>query len=464
MNVTTELIKNLIDTSYEDLPPETRNITKKTILDTFGAILIGTGIRSCKVVVDLVCEWGGKEQSTVVNYGIKVPVHNAVFANCSMARATELDDVYEKGALHSSVTVVPVAFAVAEYVGEVNGEDLITAVTLGNDVTCRIGVAHNIAPQISGFSHTCVAGVFGAAAAAGKLMGFDEEKMLNGMGIAYEQAMGTRAPYTNQATVIPVHQGRIGSVGVVSALLAEKGITASKDPLQGRYGYYAVIEKNDYNPTVITDNLGETFLGDDVSVKLYSCCKFAHGAIEGTLFLINKHSITPEDICEVTVKTNEQMYDHLSKPPEYKMRPRSRVDAQFSMYYAVATAIVRRSAFVDDYTDEAVKNTEVLKVAEKVRPTVDPELDREFRNEISPTIVEIKLNNGQQYTRRVDYVKGHPKNPVSFDDIEKKFKKCAGYAVNPLTVGRLDEICEAIKNLERVQDLKQIVKLTTPIA
>jgi len=459
MDIIVKLVRNLINITYEDIPSEVISVTKKSILDTLGAILIGTGTRCCKEVIGLICEWGGRKQSTIINYGMKVPLYNAVFANCMMARAMELDDVHEKATLHPSATSVPTAFAVAECIGKISGRDLLAAVTLGNDLVCRMGLAPNLSPAITGLSYTYTLGGFAGVAVTGKLMEFDEEKILNGMGIAYSQAAGNRQAFVEGASIIQVQQGLTGKIGVISALLADRGITGAKNILEGKYGYYKVLERNDYDPDILIKDLGKKFEGVNVSFKHFPCCKFAHGAIEAVLSIVNKYNIEPYEISEVDVKINKQMYELLCEPIEEKYKPSSSISAKFSMYYSLATAIVRRSVFVDDYTDEAVRDTKVLKMARKVKCDIDPELEKINTTGISPTRVEIKLKNGREYTKQVDFVKGHPNNPVSFEDISKKVRQCAKYAVNSLIVRELEGVIDAVRNLEQVEDVKQIIKI-----
>ena len=141
MDFMSRLVQNIVDISYEDLPVEVIDFTKKCIIDTFGAAMAGTTALGCKTVVDQVKEWGGKKDSTIINYGGKAPAHNVVIANGMMARAVELDDCHESSGQHPSVVTVPTAFAMAEQQGGRSGKDIIVAISLGSDLMCRMRMA-----------------------------------------------------------------------------------------------------------------------------------------------------------------------------------------------------------------------------------------------------------------------------------------------------------------------------------
>ena len=273
MDVILPLIRNFRAIRFEDIPGEAVEAAKKNLLDTLGAALAGSSAPGCQEVIALVREWGGNREASVINHGDMLPLPNAVFSNAVMARALDLDDLHEKGTLHSSATIVPVALGVAEYGKNVSGKDLIAAIVLGNDLTCRMALAPRISPAVTGISYSYTHGIFGGAAVAGRLLGLDETQMLNAMGIAYSQGVGNRQANVDGALTVRVQQGLTAKAGVVSALLAKKGITGAQNVLQGKYGYYTVFERNDYSPDVLTDNLGRHFEGRNISFKLYSCCK-----------------------------------------------------------------------------------------------------------------------------------------------------------------------------------------------
>ena len=183
-DVAHDLVANAAKTQYGDLPSDVVEVTKKFVLDTLGTAIAGSSAPGCGDTVEVIKDWGGRKESTVLVYGGKVIAPHAAFVNSMMVQALDLDDVHEEALLHANVAVLPAALAMAERRGNVSGEDLIAAVVVGVDVACRVGLG--VIGPLS-WLITCVAGYFGAAIAAGKILGLDESKLHNAIGIVYSQ-------------------------------------------------------------------------------------------------------------------------------------------------------------------------------------------------------------------------------------------------------------------------------------
>jgi len=462
MDVILSLIRNFRTVRFEDIPSDAVEAAKKSVLDTLGTTLAGSKAQGSREVISLVRDWGGKPEASVINHGDMLPLPNAVFANAVMARAVDLDDLHEKATLHSSATIVPVALGVAEYRHSISGRDFITAIVLGNDLTSRLSLASRISPAVTGISYSYTHGIFGGAAVASRLLNLDEAQMRNALGIAYSQGVGNRQANVDGALTVRVQQGLTAKAGVISALLAKRGITGAQDVLQGKYGYYTVFERNDYSSGILTDNLGKLFEGKNISFKLYACCKFTHGAVEATMEMAKKHGLTSGEIIEIRVGMNQQMYDLVCEPYAAKANPKTAVDAQFSIYYTVASALVRGSVFIGDFNDQAIRDPKVLEVAHRVKAFVDPKLEKEFSTGISPTTVAMRLKNGTILETRIDQVKGHPQKSVSLEEIFQKYKQCAIYAANPLSEKQFSLMRETVFGLQKVKDVSFLLGLLKP--
>ncbi len=177
---------------YEDLPGSTVDMTKKDIMDTLGTALAGSTGDGVKIALDLMTDWDGKKESTVLGYGQKLPALSAAFINGTMAHARDYDDVHDRGIVHAGVSAIPSCLAVAERIGKVSGKEFITAIALGIDMMCRLGMAAGLSPATSGWHNTAIFGIFGSAAACGRLLKLDMNKMVNTFGIAYSQSSGNR--------------------------------------------------------------------------------------------------------------------------------------------------------------------------------------------------------------------------------------------------------------------------------
>lgn len=452
-----DLTRWLLDTRYEDLPPEAVEAAKRGILDTLGVTVAGSKAEGCEAVVGLVREWGGKPESTIIVHGGKVPANLAGLAFGTMARARDLGDVHEKVGCHVDEYILPAAFPLVERMGAVSGKDFLTALVLGEELLIRLTVPLRLGHRTN-ITGRDLGKIFGPTATCAKLLDFDEEEMVNAFGLAYAQKIGDVQAYEDGALTVRVQHGIIADAAIKSVLLVERGITGTKNVLQGRYGYFRSIEPG-HDQTVITSKLGKTFQSALTGYKQYSCCNCTHTAIDATIALVKEHDIKPEDVEEVQIDTNKVNL-FVSEPAEVKSNPQNVVECQFSMPYCVSTAIVKRDAFIDDFTPEAINRPKVRALLPKVKTRIAPEI-ADWAG-VGPAIVTIKMKNGKEYTRRVDYKKGHPNNPLSMNELEDKFRRCMPFSVKPIPAENINKVVEMVRSLEKFNDVTPLVELLTP--
>lgn len=454
MDLMKVIVKHIMGAKYEDLGIETVEIVKKLFLDTLGTTIAGSSAEGSEALVNLVKGWGGKEESTVLIYGGMVPAHHAALANCTVARALDLDDVHEAGGGHLSATSVPVSLILAEYIQRpISGRELILAIAVGSDLICRLRCALTTYP---GWLAETLA-PFGVVAMGGKLIGFDEERLINGMGLAYSQCSTNLQGNVDGAFSVRLQQGLGAKAGVLATVLAERGFTGAKDVFQGVYGFYRLYGHDKYNLEVVTDQLGKRFEIVNNSIKPYPCCKYTHIPIYATLEIVKEHNIDSKAINKITVFTNSNAYN-VCALGDHKYLLRNIVDAQFSIPYTVATAAVEGKVFIDDFTKESIKRREVLELAQKVKVEVDPELDK-IPQMIVPNRVELEIKGGKSYAKYVEFVKGHPKNPMSMTECIEKFQQCTSFSARPLKQDQIRELIRLVSNLEEVDDMRRVVKL-----
>lgn len=452
MDAGVALATNAAKIKYSDIPLEAVEATKKDILDTLGTAVAGSAALGSLEIVELMEESGDWGDSTVVVYGRKMPAVNAAMANASMAHALDYDDTHDAARLHAGVTVVPAALAICERIGKVNGKDFITAVALGIDVICRMGLANTEGP--GGWVLTPLYGYFGAAIAAGKLLGLDEVKLINAMGIAYSQASGNNQCVEDGALTKRMQAGFAARGGVMAALMAEKGITGATNSLEGRFGLYKVYHGGNYSPNQLIAELGKRFEVVNLSFKPYPCCRTNHPYIDAALALMLEHGIRPEKVVEIIALVNKDPH-LLCHPLEVKRNPRTIVDAQFSIPYTVACALVKGKVGIDDFTELAIRDSAVIGLANKVTPHFDPKL---ARRELTPGMVEVKTKKGS-YSKYIDVAYGHPRNPMGMDAIVAKFRDCAKHAAKSLSEDNISRVIEMAGKLEELDDVRDIVRL-----
>jgi 2-methylcitrate dehydratase PrpD len=430
-------------------------MTKKDILDVLGVATAGSAALGVAEVAGLFKEWGGKKESTVTGFDCMLPCTSAALLNGMMSHALDYDDGHDKSMVHAAASVVSAAFAVAQRQGKVNGKDFITAVALGIDLMSRMALGAKTNLRVSGWVYSSIFGYFGAAAAAGKILRLDKEKIVNAFGITYSQTAGSFQSIADAVLTKRAQLGFAARAGVFSALLAERGITGPSNCIEGEYGIYNNYIKGEYDPTIVIADLGKRFEVEGMGFKAYPSCGYTHNPIFSTLTLMKENEIKRDDILEINISTGKNAGD-LFEPSERKRRPQVVPDAQFSIPYTVGVAVVKGSVGIGDFTPEALKDLRVLEVAQKVNPIILQELTR---REVDSCIVEIVTKSGGRYSMRMDNRKGTPKNPMSPEEFAGKFKDCLAHGRKRISKQKTEKMMQLLDNLEEVDDVGTVIRL-----
>lgn len=455
MDVAFTLAENVVRVTYADLNALAVDMTKRDILDVLGVATAGSVALGVAEVAGLFKEWGGKKESTVIGYGCMLPSISAALVNGMMSHALDYDDGHDKSMVHAAASVVPAAFAVAQRVGSVSGKEFITAVALGVDLMSRMALGAKTNLRVAGWVYSSIFGYFGAAAAAGKLLRLDKEKMVNALGITYSQTAGSFQSIADAVLTKRAQLGFASRTGVLSAILAERGITGPSNCIEGEYGIYNNYIKGEYDPDAVIADLGKRFEIEGMGFKAYPSCGYTHGPIHSTRTLMKENGIMPDDILEINVSTGRNAAD-LFEPSERKRRPSVVPDAQFSIPYTVGVAVIKGNVGIGDFTPEAIRDERVLQVAQKVNPIILPELTK---REVDPSIVEIVTKNGRRFTMRMDNRKGTPENPMSPEEFADKFRDCLAHGRKHISRKKTEMIMQLLANLEDVDDVGIVVRM-----
>jgi 2-methylcitrate dehydratase PrpD len=456
MDASYSFARNFVNTKYEDLPPEVIEATKKEILDLLGVALGGISQPGATHVCALVKEWGGKEESSIIGCKQKVPAPNAAQVNATMAHTLDFDDVHEAAVMHPGIASIPVVMAVGEAQGTLSGKEFITCTALGVDMMCRLALATTPgkSPIELGWHLTTLFGFMGAAATAARVMHLNEDKIVDAIGIGYHQSCGNGQCVKDGALTKRLGPGFAVKGGITAALMAKMGVTGAKNSLEGEWGLYRQYMDGDYSPGILTADLGKRFEGVHVAIKPYPCCRGIHPAIDAALALAAETTLRIEDIKEIVLSVTDAHLKLLCQPLEAKRSPRSPVDAQFSIPWGVASAIVGRKVGLSDFTDSAIGNPDVLEVTRKMRVEVDNSLHKPGPE---PTRVKIITNEGKVFAKVVESPLGSLERPMSFDDCARKFSDCA----KSLDAGSIDRIIDLVGRLDRLEDIREIIGLLT---
>ncbi|OFZ89358.1 MAG: 2-methylcitrate dehydratase [Betaproteobacteria bacterium RIFCSPLOWO2_12_FULL_62_58] len=454
------LCRMVVETGYEDIPQETLSFAKKQILDIIGVTMGGSKMDGIREVVELVKDQGGKQESYLPFYGGKVPASMAAFAIAPMSRAMDMGDThYEAG--HGAEYSLPALLAATGLKPQVNGRDFLLAFILAQELEIRVGLGYKFKsmqlPAGSNGGHY----IFGAVAAVGKLLGFPLEELVNAQGIAKMMTQPhDSSMYNEGALMIRFHHGFVAQDAINACFLTRCGITGPiNEILSGQRGYYALFAKaGGVDLDVITNRLGQHWEMTRTSMKAHSACKCTHTAIDGILEQMETHHFKAEDIERIQLEVGSVNWNVVTVPMAEKWQPQTVPQCQFSLPYVLATVVHDRGIFLDAYTTEARKRTDVRNFMTKISAELDEKLPP------LGTRVITYLKNGKKISGEYTVEKGHPDNPLSVEDVKNKFRKCVPYAAVPLNSQVVETVIKNVLNLDRVEDVvREIILPLVPL-
>lgn len=447
-----KLAKNVLETRFESFDKDTVEHAKNRIMDVIGCLIGGANASGCKMVVDLVKQWGGKKESTILVHGGKAPAHNVAMVNSIMARSYDFEPVepFIDGIgtpAHISGTTVPTAISVAEQRGT-SGKDLLAALILGDDIASRL-IASSGFFFDSGWDNTGTINMFGATAIAGRLQGLDEYQLRNAFGIVLNQMAGSFQNIYDGNHCFKLPMALAARAGIFSAEMASEGFTGIKDPLLSRHGYFAQYCRNP-NPDILIKDLGKKFYADG-TFKPYPACRGTHAAIECALQLSHTHDIRPEDINGITVHVTNVAYDTFVGQA-FAIGEVPQVNAAFSLQYTVADALLRKSVRLEHFTEKFIQEPNVLSLVDKVSlaATIPPEKPLAAE-------VEVMMNDGERFSAYVEIPKGDGiRNPLSKEDLKEKFRANVAFS-QAVPKENSERVLCLVERLEELHDIKEII-------
>ena len=453
---TAEFVVNL---KLADIPAETLELGKKSILDGLGLALSGSKAETWKFIQEYLKPFGFPPSggAAVLGSAVRLPARFAAFANGVAIHVDDYDDtqlavgkdrVY--GLLtHPTVCVLPAALATAEVEGK-SGKDLLVAYHSGVEVECKIAEAISPRHYEDGFHSTGTCGVFGGAAACAKLKGLDVVHTSRAFGVAASHAAGLRENFGTMMK--PFQAGHATESGVVAADFAAIGWTAAEQILEAPRGFFHAYGGT-YDSSAIVDRLGNpwTLQNPGVSIKPFPSGSLTHPGMTELLRLIRANSIRAADVERVEVGTNHNMPNAL-----IHHHPQTGLQAKFSMEFCMAIVLLDGKADQTKFTDAVANRDDVQKMIERVRFYVDPEAEKAGYDKMT-TIIKIRLKDGRTISGRADFGKGSPSDPMSYDEVAEKFRGCAAFAEWPSS--KANQVIDMVRRLEDLSDVRTLTAL-----
>ncbi len=439
------LAKFIHETDYNALPEVVITKAKNCIMDWVGVAAVGYMRPSTQYAYQLINEDSDQEVygTSLITKGRKVSSLWSALINGISSHAVDMDDLHRKTSLHPSSAIITAAVAAAEERG-CSGKDLILAIVLGYDIAIRIaeaaGPSHN-----ERWYNTGTCGTFGAAAAAGKILGLNEEQMIYALGNAGMQASGLYEPNVGRSESKQLNAGKAAMDGLLAALLAEKGFAGPNRIIDGQNGFFEVFtEKAKEKP--LEEELGQHFKILEISFKLYPSARHTHGAVDLALRLMDR-GVKPEDIELIRIKAYR-----LAKETVSNLMPENVEEAKHSMPYCVAATFVRGLPKLETFAEDRIDNPKIQNLIEHCTVEVDPELDLKHP-EYWPITMEIIDTKSHIIREHTDYPKGDPENPVAPIELHDKFKRLATKVISP---ERTNELLDKLQEIDNIQDIREL--------
>lgn len=435
--------------SWEQVPQATRASVRRELLDHIGAAIAGRAAaglpRWLKVLIDM----GGRPDARVIG-GPRVSAPTAALCNGYFGHVLEFDDTHDEAVLHAGSAAIPAAFAASGLRGEVSGKEFCEAVLLGIELTCRLGIATKLNLVEGGWIYTALFGHFGATLAAARLIDPRAEMLRNALGIVYCLASGNHQSTREGAPTKHVQPGFAAANAITAAVMASGGLPGVKHPLTGEDGLSRVYLHDLFEPARATRGLGTEWEFDRLSIKPYPTCRLTHPAISAALDLRAQLGRDAEKIERVELVIGPQAHDVVGRDVSEKRVPQTRVNAQFSVYWSVASALAYGEVTPRQLAEQIPPSPKLREWIGKISGAPDPAAGQR-------DVGGCKLRaHGAFGTRTVEQTsaKGHPDNPLNDGELLAKFKANLRYA--KVDDGQAGELADAIMNIDSLHDVRPL--------
>lgn len=444
MEVTRTLARWLVNADAHDVPAQTKHEGVRSIVNWIGCAVGAAQHEAVESALAALLPFAGPPQATVLGRGERTDILNAALMNGITSHVFDFDDTHLPTIIHPSGPVASAVFALAEY-HPTSGAELLHAFILGVEAECRIG--NSVYPEHYdvGWHITGTAGVFGAAAAAGRLLGLSEQQMTWALGIAGTQSSGLREMFGTHSK--SMHPGLAARNGMMSALLASKNFTSSNQVLEAKRGFANVLStRHDYSR--ITDGLGKTYEISLNTYKPFACGIVIHPAIDACIQLKREHGLSGDEVERVELTVAPLVLELTGKKT-----PQAGLEGKFSVFHSAAAALIFGAAGQQQYSDEAVRNPHVISLRDRVQATVDKnKRDDEVR-------ARVILKDGRVLEKYIEHAIGSRERPMTDHDLTEKFHGLADGVLGRDLAARLLDTAWILHSLP---DAAVICRLTVP--
>ncbi len=452
-----QLAEYVVGADFATLPAEVVRHAKFCILDSVGVAVAGALTPASRAVRDVARRLGGPQEATVWRYGDRVAGANAAFANAMFAHALDYND--DIAGVQEGGIAAPLALSLGEAVGA-DGRDVIAAVVAAYDVVTRVATAANSQEIYGrGFQPTAVCGVFSAAAGAARLLGLNAPELANAFGIAGSYAGGTNEFLKEGTNTKPLHAAKSAHLGAIAASLAKAGMTGPRSIFEGDFGLFQAYGR-DSRPHLLLEDLGTRYDILQTSVKTYPCGDGNAAPLQAALAIVRENGLRPPEIESLHFRIKSLLIPFAFSfmgDSSRRYRPENELDARMSLPYCVAVGLLNDGRLgLEDFEPGRFADPGVHALADRITAEGDRDLDRiPFLPMSMPAIATLKTTDGRVFTKRVDYQKGDPRNPLTPEEFQSKFEACVADVLGP---DKTAQAATAILGLDELSGLDGLAR------
>jgi 2-methylcitrate dehydratase PrpD len=433
---------------YEDLPAPVVAHVKHCLLDSLGCGLFGATLPWTAMVAEMVINEGAEPRATIYGQAKRTSAANAALVNSTACHAYELDDIHKLSMFHPGSIAVPVALALAEAEGNVDGRKLVTAIVAGYEVSNRVGMAAGMPLFFRGYHPQGAIGVFTGAATAARVLDLSAEQTMHALGIGGTQAAGLMAAQEG-AMVKRFHSGRSAQSGVYAGLLARRGFTGIVDVVEAGYGGFLSTISGDPAPEHLTAGLGTTWELQNVGFKPYACVTSIHTSLDGLRQIMKHNRLAADQIERVDVGLSPMTHLHCA----WEYKEQGVTAAQMNLYYGLGAIAVDGDAFVAQYKEERISDPAILKFIAKIHASVDPEIEKLGARGRHAMRMKVSTYSGDVFETYIEHRRGSPENALTWEDTERKFRLLCAECTDDAHASRIVDLVKQIESLRSVDGL-----------
>jgi 2-methylcitrate dehydratase PrpD len=436
--VTRTLAHYIVSAKAADLPQSVRKEAARTLLNWVGCTLGGSRHDTVGIAVSALAPFSGPAQASLLGRKERLDVLHTALINGISSHVLDYDDTHSHNIIHPAGPVISAILALSEH-RPVSGQDFVNALVLGVDVECRIGNSVYPKHYDAGWHITGTAGVFGSAAASGKLLGLSEQQMVWALGLAATQPVGLQEMFGSMTKSF--HPGRAAQNGLTAALLAAKNFTSSEQGLEAKYGWANVVSTA-HNYGDIVNGLGSQYEITKNTYKPFACGVVMHPTIDGCIQLRNETKLTADAIDRVELKVHPLVMQLTSKKA-----PQTGLEGKFSIYHAASVALVEGAGGIDQFSDRAVRDRAVASLRDRVSTAVDSSIHED------QVRISLVAKDGRRFDKFVEHAVGSLDHPMSDKDLEAKFAGLAKGVLPADRQRRLIDLCWDVASLQNAGDV-----------